>query len=419
MRLESALYASREGLQAHGQAITVVGDNISNSNTVGYKAARTEFSDLFSEGDDGARTTSVNGAGNGVAVSTVRPIFNNGTLDFTGRQLDFGIEGNGFFVFGDAQDPRFGRAGNFTLSPEGFLVNAAGEQVLGFGPGGAALGPINLRDFEFGGGATTAATVVGNLSSETPVGGEVPANPATFQEVNAGAAFSNSVEVFDSLGASQNISLYYYKTDVNSWTVAAFTDGAAVGGEAGVPVSIGEPLELQFGEDGALLEGSATELTLTPQWSNGAAAGNFTVSMAGFSQFAGSNTVSSITQNGQGVGEILGYEVTQGGVLRANLSSGANIELATLALATFTNNDGLDRIGGGMFVGSERSGAANIAAAGTGAQGAVRGAALELSTVDIASEFTSMVVYQRGYQANSTTFSTTTDIIRDTIGMLR
>ncbi len=418
MRLESAFNSSRQGIDAHGKAIAVVGDNISNSNTVGFKDSRVEFTDLISSGRESSEPFEMPKTGSGVAIERVRQIHQTGVIEFSGRQLDAAIAGNGFFMTGSATSPVLSRAGNFEVSPEGILVNNTGEAVLGFsGATGTTLGPIDMLNIDLTGDPTTAATLTGNLSSSAEVA-TLPVNPESFTDLGRGSSFTNTVGMFDSLGAEHPVKLYYFKTAPNSWTVQAYVDGAEVGGTAGQPTMIGSQV-LPFGQNGQIPEGTAATLNMQAAWSGGAEASTIALDLSGMTQFATGSQVSNLTRDGKASGSISGYAFDSDGSLYAQLSTGNQVKIGTLQLANVQNVDGLERAGSASYVETDKSGARVTGSPGAQGMGSIEAASLEQSTVDIASEFVELVLYQRGYQANSQVLNTTSDMIRDTIGLLR
>lgn len=421
MRLESALYSSRSGIDAHGLAIGVVGDNIANVSTTGFKAARAEFQDLMSEGADGRASRAGPEVGNGTNVPVVRPIQIAGGIDPTGRDLDAAINGNGFFVVGGTQAPLLTRDGAFSLDPQGFLITNTGQRVLGFAPGADQLTELNLRTANtLLGAASTTASVSGNLPAEAATTA-APANPASFAALSQAASYQTTLNVYDSLGAAHPIVLSFFRTAANTWTAQAHTDGAQIqGGTAGAPTQLGANATLTFTPNGTidLANQAAASLTITPTFANGSAAGNITINLADFVQFAEPGNTSSITVNGTPAGQIVSYDIRPDGTIEGVLSSGFTANLGRLALGTVPSVDGLQRVGDNDFAQTTRSGAPIIARPGTGGVGEIAGKALELSTTDISREFTNLVLIQRGYEANSKILNSTSDMIRQTIQLL-
>ncbi|NBW39584.1 flagellar hook protein FlgE [bacterium] len=421
MRLESALFSSSSGLEAHGSAMAVIGDNVSNANTTAYKAGIVQFSDLLSEGADGRNSSALPVSGSGVEVDQVRQDHTSGGVEITGRPLDVTIEGEGFFVVGDTTNPQYTRAGSFIIDENGLLSTAGGQNVLGFTGDTTTLQTIDMLGVDLSGSPTSTVTIKGNVSSQSGVVAQ-PAAPATFQEIGENAAFVNTVTVFDSLGESHDITLGFFKEGPNRWSVGAFIDGGDVnGGTAGTPVRLGQITPLNFDLNGEISEAdvATAQIVAAPAYANGAAAGNITMNLAQFSQYASNSTISSIVQDGQASGDIEGYEISATGQISARLSSGGTTVLSTLGIANFNNEEGLTRVGGSLFDATQRSGEASVSAAGQGGVGDLQSGALELSNVDLADQFVDLVIYQRGYSASSQVFSSAGDMLRDTIALIR
>lgn len=420
MRLESAMNASREGLKVHGQALAVTGDNISNVSTTSYKTSRTEFADLVREGFEGRESSVGDAGGAGVTVQTVRQIHTNGSIEPTGRELDVAITGNGYFMVGSVEDTRYTRAGNFEVRADGVLTTADGLPVLGFQGDATALGEINMQNLNLAGSPTTTVAMFGNIDASAAVT-TVPQNPASFRELSAAATARADVEVYDSLGEVHGVSIYFFKTAANTWTAQAYIDGGETNGTENVPQALGQATQMQFGSDGLIAEAAraGTALTLAPAFNNGAAAGNITVNLGSFTQYAGSSQVAGVEKDGQSAGDIESYEFLADGTIQAVLSTGGRARVGALQLADFVNKDGLDRIGSSLYRARPEAGAPVVGAPGTGTVGGIEARALERSTVDISEQFVNLIVYQRGYQANSQMMSATTQLLRETIQLIR
>ncbi|MCB0329487.1 MAG: flagellar hook protein FlgE [Bdellovibrionales bacterium] len=421
MRLESALYASSAGLEAHGDAMSVIGDNVSNANTTAFKSGVVQFADLLAEGPEERKSSAKEVVGNGVIVSQVRQDHQAGAVEVTGRSLDVALDGEGFFIVGGAADPSFTRAGSFIIDEAGLLSTAAGKNVLGFVEGSNTLQTIDMLSLNVSGTPSSLITISGNLGSQFPIT-DLPGAPATFQEIGANANFVTSASAFDTLGIGHDVTVAFYKTGATQWTARAFIDGGDVtGGTAGVPLQLGADAVLNFNTSGIIEDANlaTAQITATPAYANGAAQGAFTMDLSSFTQFGGTSVTSTITQDGQGTGDIADYEINADGQIFAQLSSGAKQLIGTLAVANFNNEEGLVRVGSSLFVDSDRSGDAIIGTAGTAGVGEIEGGALELSNVDLADQFVDLVIYQRGYSASSQIFQATGDIMRDTINLIR
>ena len=228
------------------------------------------------------------------------------------------------------------------------------------------------------------------------------------------------VSVYDSLGTRHEVVFGYYRTGVNSWTVQAYANGADVGQAADKPVLIGST-QLAFDTNGRLTQqgGATGTMNINAQWSNGAAASGIAADFGAFSQFAGATLVTNYSQDGQGVGEITGYEINGGGVINARLTNGQTARVGTLSIATVTNQDGLVRSGPSTFVATDKAGVVASGLAGTGARSKILSESLESSNVDLAGQFVDLVVLQRAYGANSKVISTASDIMKETIALVR
>ncbi len=417
MTIESSLRASQSGLNINGQAMNVLGDNIANVNTTGFKASRIEFGDLLSAGQGGISTFEENAIGSGALVSRVRTIQENGTIEGTGRALDAAIDGTGFFVVGTAADQAYTRAGNFVIGAGGTLQTADGLDVLGTTGTDNVLNPINMYNVGGVAAASANASLSANLDARA-ITSVLPAAPATFNEINANASHTTSVRIYDSLGAAHDIKLAFAKGEApNTWTGRAYINGADVGGVSGTPVALGNEIALQFSDAGALTTTPAT-LALAPAYGNGAAAGNITLSLAGLTQFASSSQDSNITQDGKAIGNVKSYEIGESGEVKAILDNGNASTIGTIQLATFKNVDGLTRAGSSLFKATTEAGDVITGSAQTGIFGRISGSALERSTVDIAKEFVAMIVYQQAYQGSSKALNAASQMIRETIAIM-
>lgn len=420
MRLESALNASREGIVAHGQAIAVVGDNISNASTPAFKRGRAEFVSILGEIAGSQNAEVVTGAGDGAFVSRTRLNFESGAIDFTGRELDLALSGNGFFLVGDPAAPQLTRAGTFQLSPEGMLMTSSGLPVLGYqGADINQLVPLNMSQVNTQAVATTRVESFGNLDATLPLT-TVPPAGATFAEINGAASFVAAQSIFDSLGQRHDITLSYFKTGANTWTVQGYANGADTGAGANVPVLIGQA-SLTFNSAGVIEDANAAAATINGNltWANGAAASTLAIDLSAFTQYAGGSRLTNSVQDGKGGGEINGYSVDENGGIFALLEGGARAQVGSLPVAVVQNVDGLERSGSGVYSTTSASGQLVLGQAGKGPNGTIQAGALESSNVDIANQFVELVIYQRGYQANSQVLSAASEMIKGTIAMIR
>ena len=420
MRLESALNSSNQGLTAHGQAIAIVGDNIANASTPAFKRSRAEFRDIMGEVGDSKVSEVVAGAGDGVTVSRTRLTFDTGAVDFTGRGLDVALTGNGFFLVGDPAAPKLTRAGNFQIDADGILSTAEGLPVLGYqGADIAELVPVNMLQVDTEAVPSTLVEVFGNIDASLPITAPPPAG-ATFREINTAATFVASTSIYDSLGQRHDATLTFFRSSPNNWIVQSYVNGSDTGAGENVPVLVGQT-NLVFNAVGKIDEANAAASVIqgTINWANGAAASNLTIDLKAFTQYVGGSRVTNTFQDGKGGGDIAGYEFNPNGSIFAILEGGERAQVGTLPVATVRNLDGLQRIGSSLFATEPTAGDLQVGIAGVGALGQLRGGSLESSNVDIGNQFVELVVFQRGYQANSQVLQAASEMLKGTIALIR
>lgn len=430
----NGLFSGRAGIASHGTAIAVVGDNIANASTLGFKAARAEFEDLIAGGQASGRVI-----GSGSSVSAISTIFEQGTLEFTSRPLDIAIDGNGFFVVADGSQRFYTRAGNFKVNSSGFIVNQNGLAVMGFPAGGSgALEPINVNTVSQDSVATGAVAIAGNVDAgastiavasipATTDAGDAPTGvTTTYAELNDAAEFSTVVEIFDSLGASHTITYFFFHTNSNEYTVQGYVNSEEVdpsGTDTGLPRLIVDSsnagdITMTFDGDGTRNNAPAagsSDLQVVVPWSNGSSASTVDISFDPFTQFSTSSSVVAISQDGQGIGTVTSLSIEEDGRVFGLLSNGQNAVIGTIGLANFANADGLSRIGNQLLQQSADSGEPVIGAPSTGTLGVLQSGSVELSTVDIANEFVKLITLQRGFQASSRIITTINQLLSEII----
>lgn len=429
MGISSALYSGVSGLNTNSQAMSVIGNNLANTNTLGFKGSRTVFSDLLSASINGSGGKSQ--VGRGVGMSRVDGIFSQGTFESTESSLDVAIEGDGFFLLNQPGDNTtyFSRAGAFRFNQEGYLVNPEGYQVLGqpYNANGTLTPgvpvPIQISDFGLvAGEPTTGMTFTTNLDASTEVVLPLPAfdylDPTTFD-------YSNSVQIFDTLGTPHLVTTYYVKTGANTWDwhwSAIRPDGTVAQG-AGATT-------LRFTPDGVLEDpaapGSGTPAT-TPitdtipaaslDWLNGTTPQTITITF-NTTQFNSDSTVISQEQNGYGAGELTDVAIDENGAVIASYANGKRVYLSNLTLATFSNPGGLQLTGSNLFKATTASGVPRTGLPGP-ELGKVFTNSLEQSNVDMGAEFVKMITVQRGFQANSKIITTVDELLGELINLKR
>lgn len=418
--------ASLSGLNANQQKLNVIGNNLANLNTIGYKSSIVSFSDLVSQSVGG---TSVNPMqiGLGVATGSISPNFSQGGFDSTGIATNVAIDGNGFFIVGSGDTQTYTRAGNFSFSDDGTLVTADGQPVQGYTETDPVTGGIvsngTLSSIVIPPGTllqgtpTTQFTTVSNLDASSTVGD----------------AFATSFQVIDSLGSKHVATITYTNTGPGTWSYDVTVPGEELaGGTAGTPTSIlTAPGSIAFDNTGVLttvngVTPPANVAITGPSWANGAASTNFTWQVilpnGGGSTITGftSPSATSLTSaNGSTAGSIDSIAISKTGEVVASFGAGKTKIVAQLALATFNNPQGLTKVGTNLFGISDSAGYPNVGAAVTGGRGAIVGNMLEQSNVDIAHEFTQMILAQRGYQANAKSITVADEVLTETLQLKR
>jgi flagellar hook protein FlgE len=432
----NGLFAGRSGISSHGQAIAVIGDNIANSSTPGYKSSRAEFSDLIAGGQANGRTI-----GSGSQTSAVSTIMEQGTLEFTGRTLDLAVDGNGFFAVQDANGQKFySRAGNFKLDTSGNIINQNGLSVMGFPSGGTgALETINVNQVSQANVASTEVTITGNLDAgasattlaavnalAVPLASTTVSNVTTptYADIAALAAFSTTVDMFDSLGAAHTMTTFFFKTGTNAFISRSYVNSEDVGSTvSGYPrqVTIASgtaasgTTSLTFNSDGSR-SGTTTDIDFVIPWTNGSSqTATVTSNLDTFTQYSSPSTVKSIAQDGQGIGNVTSLIIEKNGDIFARLSNGQTARVGAIGLVNFSNPEGLSRVGNNLMQQSPSSGEPLTGRAGAGTFGQISSGSIELSTVDIANEFVKMITLQRGFQANSRIITTINQLLNDII----
>ena len=417
--------AALSGLRASSASLSAAGNNIANANTISFKSSTVSFADIFTN-SLGVR---FNGAGvtlqigNGVSVAGTDTDFSQGTLKDSTSATSAAIQGNGYFVVADPTGTQsFTRAGDFTIDKDGYLVNSGGQRVQGYSavngaiPPGATLSalrvPIGEATPPF---ATTQATLRTNLSSKDA----------------AGSVFHAPVNVFDSKGSAHTLDLVFTKQADGSFQMTATLDGNAAQASVNGGAAAGAPVSFTFDSNGQLT--APTSLSIVPDQTklNSATLPSITINLrqinpdgtpgsVNFTNFDASSSVSSTSQDGFASGTLTGlsYSTDQSGTLFAIFSNGQKRILGQLALATFNAQAGLRHLGGNLYGETVTSGQPSIGAAATGGRGSVVGSATEESNVNIADEFTQLIVAQRSFQANSRVITTISQTLQDLIQII-
>jgi flagellar hook protein FlgE len=423
--------AGLSGLNANAVYLSVIGNNLANINTIGFKSSSVSFMDLVSQTVGGSSGNPMQ-VGLGVVTGSISPVFSQGTIENTREATNVAIQGGGLFVVRGADGTSYSRAGQFSFDNKGTLVSPDGYKVQGYTTTDPTTGSIIVTgqptDITIPPGvlrppvATTVFGTTSNLDAATPTG----------------TAAVTTVQLYDALGEPHVATITYTKgAAAGAWTYNITVPGAEItGGTTGTPFSVGSGA-LTFDATGKLASFTAAapatgggtppaDVTFTtPTWKNGAAASALTWDMvdangkASITGFSAPSATSSKVQNGSAPGMVDNISISADGTIVATVGAGQTVSIGRLALATFNNLKGLVKLGSNRYGETQAAGLPNVGVAGTGGRGTLIGSALEQSNVDIAQEFTQMILAQRGYQANSKTITVSDEILVDTLNLKR
>jgi flagellar hook protein FlgE len=423
MSLFNTLNTGITGLGSNGLSMSVIGDNISNLNTVGYKGSQAEFQDLILQQLGGGRGQ----LGQGSFTGKVAQVFGQGSLENSANGTDMAIDGRGFFVVADADGNEFfSRAGQFRLDSEGYLANVAGAKLQGYpaladGSLSTAVGDLQIGNTPIPGTATTSVMLDANLSSgarDGTVPVAVPPAVLTSGDVSTAASFTTSTVAYDSLGAAHDVTMAYFKNAVGDWDFRAYVNGGDIGGNPDEMVEIATG-SLQF--DGAgVLDTAASSVTSSAVTFDGANAQTIAFDFGlgandtgVLTQTAGDSTVTEVDPNGNGAGSLASFDIGSDGLITGVYTNGETRELGQVVLATFQSEQNLSRVGHNMYAATRESGEAAIGTADSGGRGVVHGYALEMSNVDIEKQFVKMIQSQKGYQASARVVSGADELLQE------
>jgi flagellar hook protein FlgE len=398
------------GLNAAAKNLDVIGNNIANSNTVGFKTSTAQFSDVYAATLGGGGGTQI---GLGVALTGVVAGFTQGNISVTNNPLDLSINGQGFFRLDVNGAVSYTRNGQFQLDRDGYIVNSTGANLSGYAANAAGVvntasfGNLRLSTADIPAQASTQAEVIANLDSRSaplPAAGFLLNDPATYHS-------ATSLSVYDSQGNAHTMSLYFVKTAPNSWEVFAAGDGVQIGaGSAGT---------LSFQTDGTI----DAALTTFPAVINvPATAGAATpiavdVDFTGTTQFGNVFGVNQLTQDGFTSGRLAGFSIAQDGAIVARYTNGQTRTQGQVVLANFNNPNGLQPLGNNLFAETAASGQPLVGSPGSSNLGVLQSGALEDSNVDLTAELVDMIVAQRVYQANAQTIKTQDQVLQTLVNL--
>jgi flagellar hook protein FlgE len=389
------------GLAANNTALDVVGNNLANLNTTGFKSDAILFKDIMGQ------TSGSTEIGAGVATTATSKQFTQGSIQPTAGALDAAIEGNGVFVLRDsAGSTLYTRAGSFKFDGTGTLVTATGEKVQGWSAVNGVLDPTGtVGDISI----NSVASQPPSATTKMTLSANLDASSAT------GAKFTAPLQVVDSLGVTHVLTFTFTKTGANAWDYDVSIPGEDVtGGTAGTPTSL-QTGSLSFDSTGKLTSpaaGAPVSVATTTGLTSGASDLSIDWSLYTsdgtplLTQYAQTSAASATSQDGVIAAQLTGIRLGDGGELLANFSSGKQVAIAQIALASVGNPDSLVSVGNNNFqIGTETL-TPTIGLPETGNRGKMLGGSLESSNVDLAREFTNLIIFQRGYQANAKVINT-------------
>lgn len=428
MGVLSSLYTGVSGLAAQGQALGVIGDNIANANTVGFKASRAEFQDIVAKSLKGI--LGGNQIGRGTKIGAVNPVLIQGNVDATEKATDLAISGDGFFMVKGSDGVSFTRDGSFHFDKEGYLVTNDNQRVQGFE--GDEDGTIlnKIEDIRF-----PRALIPAEATNKINIDMNLDSRIRTVMQFDATkphktSHYSTGIEMYDSQGNKHLVTMFFNRTANRTWEFRGMVDGNEVtGGQAGQLSEVVGGV-ITFTVDGKL----DTEQVLRQNWNfAGGALQNQKVEidfgdsvttdkgdgLNGTKQYGKESDLVSWYQNGSAAGTINNLSFNDEGVLTALYSNGQTKDLAQITLAKFENPEGLFKVGNNRFKEARNSGPPSMGKPNRGGRGKMFAKSLERSTVDLALEFVNLIQNQRGFQANAKTITTTDELLAEVINLKR
>lgn len=427
MGILSSLYTGVSGMTAQGEALGVIGDNIANANTVGFKASRAEFQDIISKNLKGI--LGGNQIGRGVKIGAVNPILTQGNIDATEKVTDLAISGDGYFKVKGSDGESYTRDGSFHFDREGYLVTNDNQKVQGFSTDEKGNIVNKMTDIKF-----PRALIPAKATKELKLDLNLDSRMEATKKFDAKDPYSTShystgVEMYDSQGNKHLVSFFFNKVADREWEFKGLVDGKEItGGQEGMlsQVTAGklkftvdgkldsqETTESNFNFKGGALQGQQVKLNFGDAIKDGGKG------LDGTKQYGKNSDLISWHQDGAAAGTITGLSFNDEGILTAVYSNGQAADLAQIALAKFENPEALFKVGNNRLKESRDSGTASLGGPGAAGRGKLFAKSLERSTVDLATEFVNMIQNQRGFQANAKTITTTDELLNEVIQLKR
>lgn len=400
------------GLNAASKQLEVIGNNVSNANTVGFKQSRSEFADVFASSLNGGGASQI---GIGTTLAAVTQQYTQGNISSTSNSLDIAVNGNGFFRMSNNGDITYSRNGQFQMDKFGYIVDAESKRLTGYAAdatGTLATGTpaeLNINTSDLQPQSTTEVIGLVNMDSRSTAltaAGFDPTDPTTYNN-------STAVSVYDSLGNAHTLQSFFVKTAPGVWDIFTTADGTSTTvlpapnatltftGTGVAPTSVPvSPVTVGF----PVTTGATTPMSMTLDYS-------------GSTQFGSSFSVNSLSQDGFASGRLAGFNTGSDGVIAGRYTNGQTKTLGQVVLASFANPNGLQSLGGNAWSESSTSGAALVSTPDSGTLGVLQSSAVEDSNVDLTAELVNMMIAQRVYQANAQTIKTQDQVMQTLVNM--
>ena len=410
----STFQTAISGLQSASTDLQVLGNNISNANTVGFKQSTAEFADAYAAAIAGNAPT--NGQiGIGTHVATVAQQFSQGNIQSTSNPLDVAINGNGFFQFDHNGSTVYGRNGQFQLDANGYVIDSNGAKLIGTpavsGKLTGGTGPLQITEGMLQPQATSGVVISLNLNAaSTPVASGTAFNAADPTTYN----YSTSTTVYDSLGSPHLLTTYYQLVSGagTNWNVYYSVNGTNASGG----VTSGSLGTLPFTATGAV-SGTVSLPTSGLVWADGATPGAINVGYAGSTNYATASAVNSINDNGYAAGSLTNLAVNPDGTIFGDYSNGQSSLLGQITLTNFSAPQFLQRAGNNYFVETYQSGQPLTGSPSAGGLGTLQSSAVEGSNVDLSTQLVDLIVAQQSYQANAQTIKTQNQVLQTLLSL--
>lgn len=425
MGVVSTMSTAISGLEANGEMLAVISDNIVNANTTAFKGSRGEFSAILNE--DKLNSSGGNQLGNGTKVTGITTVFTQGAVTRTNRNTDMALNGPGFFMMKSDRGSTYTRDGSFRFDKDGLLTNLSGARVQAYqatpeGKISGKLGDIRLTYSAIPAKPTNKISVHANLDARLPV-----TTPLNLERPEDTAQFTTALQIFDSVGNSHAVSVFANRVSESQWEWYAMTDGGDMeGGVRGQssPVARGT---LDFDQNGKLAH--VEQQVINSNFAGGAIpeqplffdfgdpTDELGTGQKGTTQYGATSTVFRNSQDGYTAGHLADTIIDGDGLVTGVFSNGENRVLGQIALARFDANERLTKVGENMYVETPGSGQADIGKAKSNGRGAIATRSLEQSNIDLAGEFVEMIKAQRGFQASAKTIGTANEMLEEIINL--